>query len=187
MKWHDPFNKCKRVMPNGRKGKKWPLMPRQKQILEYYQEGFTTKRIAEKMGIKVQTLYVHLRQIYYKFDVHNIQDAIKAGLGEQKTTTTKVDASKSSGKNPNKERGMNLREAASGLLTTVESAIKAGDWKVDGACDPTVDIIRLKNILAKPQHQWIGLTDEERADCWSSSAVQSAINVEAKLKEKNND
>jgi hypothetical protein len=33
--------------------------------------------------------------------------------------------------------------------------------------------------------EWVGLTDEERADCWSSSAVQSAINIEAKLKEKN--
>jgi hypothetical protein len=32
---------------------------------------------------------------------------------------------------------------------------------------------------------WVGLTDEERAECWNSSAVQSAINIEAKLKEKN--
>ena len=48
-----------------------------------------------------------------------------------------------------------LREAASGLLNAVETAIEAGDWKVDGACDPTVEIIRLKNALAKPQVQWI--------------------------------
>jgi hypothetical protein len=33
---------------------------------------------------------------------------------------------------------------------------------------------------------WVGLTDEERAECWSTSAVQSALNIEAKLKEKNN-
>ena len=38
---------------------------------------------------------------------------------------------------------------------------------------------------APPKREWVGLTDEERADCWSSSAVQSAINIEAKLKEKN--
>ena len=43
-----------------------------------------------------------------------------------------------------------LREAASGLLNAVESAIQSGDWKVDGVCDPSVEIIRLKNILAKP-------------------------------------
>jgi hypothetical protein len=35
------------------------------------------------------------------------------------------------------------------------------------------------------KREWIGLTDEERAECWNSSAVQSAINIEAKLKEKN--
>ncbi len=35
------------------------------------------------------------------------------------------------------------------------------------------------------QREWVGLTDEERAECWNSSAVQSAINIEAKLKEKN--
>jgi len=35
------------------------------------------------------------------------------------------------------------------------------------------------------QRTWVGLTDEERAECWSSSAKQSAINIETKLKEKN--
>ena len=44
-----------------------------------------------------------------------------------------------------------LREAASCLLEAVVAAIEYGDWKVDGACDPTVDIIRLKNILARPE------------------------------------
>jgi hypothetical protein len=43
--------------------------------------------------------------------------------------------------------------------------------------------IALRQALAQPE--WVGLTDEERADCLSSSAVQSAINIEAKLKEKN--
>jgi hypothetical protein len=36
-----------------------------------------------------------------------------------------------------------------------------------------------------PKRPWVGLTDDERAECWSSSAKQSAINIEAKLKEKN--
>jgi hypothetical protein len=40
---------------------------------------------------------------------------------------------------------------------------------------------------AAAQRPWVGLTDEERAECWSSSAKQSAINIEAKLKEKNFD
>jgi len=36
-----------------------------------------------------------------------------------------------------------------------------------------------------PKRPWVGLTDDERAECWSSSAKQSAINIEAKLKENN--
>ena len=43
----------------------------------------------------------------------------------------------------------------------------------------------IEEALKQPKREWVGLTDEERADCWSSSAVQSAINIEAKLKEKN--
>jgi DNA-binding CsgD family transcriptional regulator len=67
-------------MPNGRKGKKWPMMPRQRQILELYKDGFTSARIAEKMEISVHTLYTHLKRIYYKLEVHNIKDAIERGL-----------------------------------------------------------------------------------------------------------
>ena len=38
-----------------------------------------------------------------------------------------------------------------------------------------------------PKREWVGLTDDERAECWSSSAKQSALNIEAKLKELNHD
>ena len=85
MKWHDPFNRCARRKPIARKGEKWPMMPRQKKILELYKDGFTTARIAEKLGIRVNTLYVHLKRIYYKLDVHNIKDAIEKGLNNEKT------------------------------------------------------------------------------------------------------
>ena len=66
--------------PNPRAGKKWPMMPRQKMILELYKDGFTSARIAEKLGIKRSTLYTHLKRIYYKLEVHNIKDAIERGL-----------------------------------------------------------------------------------------------------------
>jgi hypothetical protein len=33
--------------------------------------------------------------------------------------------------------------------------------------------------------EWVGLTDEEAAECWSTSALQTWKNIEAKLKEKN--
>lgn len=35
------------------------------------------------------------------------------------------------------------------------------------------------------KREWVGLSDEERADCWSSSAVESATNIEQALKDKN--
>jgi hypothetical protein len=39
--------------------------------------------------------------------------------------------------------------------------------------------------LGKVERKWVGLTDKERADCWSSSAVESANNIEQALKDKN--
>lgn len=38
---------------------------------------------------------------------------------------------------------------------------------------------------ASPKREWQGLTDEEAADCWSVSAVETWRNFEAALKEKN--
>ena len=73
MKWHDPFNRCKRK-------RKWPMMPRQTLILLYYREGLGTRDIAKRMGITRHTLYQHLKRIYYKLEVHNIKDAIQKGL-----------------------------------------------------------------------------------------------------------
>ena len=36
-----------------------------------------------------------------------------------------------------------------------------------------------------PQRTWVGLTAQEAADCWTTSATQTWKNFEAKLKEKN--
>jgi hypothetical protein len=36
------------------------------------------------------------------------------------------------------------------------------------------------------QRQWVGLTEEEAAQCWSTSTVRTWQAIEAKLKEKNN-
>ena len=32
---------------------------------------------------------------------------------------------------------------------------------------------------------WVNLTDEEAAECWSTSAVKTWKNIQAKLREKN--
>ena len=46
-----------------------------------------------------------------------------------------------------------LRKAAEDLLEVVEAAIKAGDWKVDGACDLDLAIVRLRQALAQPEEK----------------------------------
>ena len=44
-----------------------------------------------------------------------------------------------------------LRTAAEDLLEAATSAIAAGDWKVDGACDPTSAIAAMRHAL-KTEH-----------------------------------
>ena len=80
MKFHDPFNRCKYRRFNPRKGKKWPMMPRQKMILHLYNAGFGTKEVAEVMGVTRHTLYKHLDRIYYKLNVSSRDAAIQKGL-----------------------------------------------------------------------------------------------------------
>jgi hypothetical protein len=46
-------------------------------------------------------------------------------------------------------------------------------------------IHELVNRALAVERKWVGLTDKERADCWSSSAVESANNIEQALKDKN--
>ena len=46
-------------------------------------------------------------------------------------------------------------------------------------------IHELVNRALAMERKWVGLTDKERADCWRSSAVESAINIEQALKRKN--
>ena len=36
-----------------------------------------------------------------------------------------------------------------------------------------------------PKKEWVGLTVQEAADCWTTSASKTWHNLEAKLKEKN--
>ena len=58
-----------------------------------------------------------------------------------------------------------MRQALEDLIEVVEAAINAGDWKVDGACEPTMALIRAKKALAqaenKPPNGW-------NEDIWKS-------------------
>jgi hypothetical protein len=62
--------------------------------------------------------------------------------------------------------------------------LDATEWKTNLGLKPEHGDVPL--YTAPPKREWVGLTDEERAECWNTSAVQSALNIEAKLKEKNN-
>jgi hypothetical protein len=114
------------------------------------------------------------------------------------------------------------QEALKELLEAVEEAIQAGDWKVDGACDPDTAISRARKALAQTQEPvawisptghihfdpyldsvplyttppqrsessgkpsaWVGLTDEQLADCMDMSIQKTCRAIEAKLKELN--
>jgi hypothetical protein len=49
--------------------------------------------------------------------------------------------------------------------------------------DPYLDSVPL--YTAPPKRPWVGLTAQEAADCWTTSATQTWHKFEAKLKEKN--
>jgi hypothetical protein len=85
------------------------------------------------------------------------------------------------------KRKHDLWVAAACLKSTVESAIKAGDWKVDGACDPTRDLAYLADCLANPKREWVGLTNKDLQELAAEQHGWESLcgAVEAKLKEKN--
>ena len=54
---------------------------------------------------------------------------------------------------------MTDRELMQEALEVMLSAINAGDWKVDGACDPHATIVRLTNRLAQPEPNYKAIFD----------------------------
>ncbi|MDB5222827.1 MAG: two component transcriptional regulator, LuxR family [Chitinophagaceae bacterium] len=54
-----------------------PLSKREIEILENFAAGKSRKRIAEEMFIDTETVKTHLRNIYFKLDVHSKADAIQ--------------------------------------------------------------------------------------------------------------
>jgi DNA-binding NarL/FixJ family response regulator len=52
------------------------LTPREKETIEMLSQGFPYKIVADKLGIKVNTVNAYIRSIYEKLQVHNRTDAI---------------------------------------------------------------------------------------------------------------
>ncbi len=55
-----------------------PLTRRETEILEQIATGKSRKRIADELYIDLETVKSHIKNIYYKLDVHSKADAIKA-------------------------------------------------------------------------------------------------------------
>jgi len=56
------------------------------------------------------------------------------------------------------------RELLQQCLDMINAAIKSGDWKVDGACDPDSLIRRLEAELAKPEQDKTQQALDKKAD-----------------------
>jgi hypothetical protein len=56
----------------------------------------------------------------------------------------------------------------------------------EGQPDRIADLLE-EAADALEKREWVGLTGEEAAECWSTSAVQTWKHIEYKLKEKNCD
>jgi len=47
------------------------------------------------------------------------------------------------------------------------------------------EMMRFAELVAGHEREWVGLTKEEAADCWSTEAVKTWHAIEAALKAKN--
>ena len=63
------------------------------------------------------------------------------------------------------------------------NALEKGDLRQQVIAE---ELGQRKLYTAPPQRTWVGLTAEQAAECWTTSATQTWKNFEAKLKEKNN-
>ena len=89
------------------------------------------------------------------------------------------------------------RELMQQALDVMLVAIKAGDWQVDGACDPDMVIEALRARLDLPDRlanarEWISLTDKDYeamaekhvTNCYFDT-LKYAKDIEARLRHKN--
>jgi hypothetical protein len=61
---------------------------------------------------------------------------------------------------------MNMIEVIKDLIECMESAIKAGDWKVDGACDPSLAIERGRQAIAEMEQKKLAELEEVMIEVW---------------------
>ena len=70
----------------------------------------------------------------------------------------------------------------------VATVIKKGadrEWMSERLASLPDGIYSLYTTPPAAKRQWVGLTEQEAAECWSTSTVRTWQAIEAKLKEKN--
>lgn len=71
-------NIARLVISSFKRNESTPLTRRETEILEQIATGKSRKRIADELYIDLETVKSHIKNIYYKLDVHSKADAIKA-------------------------------------------------------------------------------------------------------------
>ncbi|MBC7553291.1 MAG: response regulator transcription factor [Taibaiella sp.] len=71
-------NIARMVISSFKRNASTPLTRRETEILEQIATGKSRKRIADELFIDLETVKSHIKNIYYKLDVHSKADAIKA-------------------------------------------------------------------------------------------------------------
>lgn len=62
------------------------LTQREQETLDYLSRGFVAKEVAERLGVSVHTIRVHLKHIYEKLHVRSRTEAVLKWLGEKLET-----------------------------------------------------------------------------------------------------
>jgi DNA-binding NarL/FixJ family response regulator len=73
-------------MADSSAGPSEPLTPREQETLDYLSRGFVAKEVADRMGVSVHTIRVHLKHIYEKLHVRSRTEAVLKWLGEKLDT-----------------------------------------------------------------------------------------------------
>jgi len=66
----------------GAEPKEAGLTPREREILQLLTRGYRSKEVADELGIGVQTVHTHLRNIYEKLHVRSRAEAVARYLGK---------------------------------------------------------------------------------------------------------
>jgi DNA-binding CsgD family transcriptional regulator len=56
------------------------LTGRQREVLQLIAEGYSTKQIANRLGIGVKTAETHRAQLMERLDIHNVADLVRYAL-----------------------------------------------------------------------------------------------------------